>query len=333
MLLVALAFSQIVLFVMMVAALIASAAFADGLSGRRAIVMSVTCAFALIVSTRLGGFFAPLPTGTSLPLIPQFGATPTILGSIIWNAASFGVLLPAGLAGLVLAGRWRAMLACLALGGLAVVNLVRYEHSWDIAKFGAVTALGLAIGASIAVNRLLELRPDRLARASAMAIVIAIVTAPALLIFAFATVIPGIPEDAYGRRPAAYTVNEGRSMSWLRRHVQSGELVYRNVGQYHAFTQWAGLSEPRGDPMLERFGVPPSLTERRDRLVTVWPEDPDAFVSEGIIWFVLRDDDSPAVQLTDEWLSRGRAAVRAEFGSLRIVELLSDDTLPLEPAK
>jgi hypothetical protein len=321
-LLVALSLTQIVLFAATSASLVASEALSRGPSIRRGAAMLGVSAAAWLVAAQLGGFFVPAPAG-AISLV----FTPGILGRIIptlaWNAGTFGLLLPFGLIGLARMGRLSVLLACFALGGLTIINVVRYTHSWDIVKFGAVASVGLSIAASAAVAKLLTLEPRRFARAVG-ALSLAFLTAGAFsFVAAFAFDVDGIPHDTFHKRPAAYTKDEGRAMSWLRREARPGEVVVRNSGDPLAFSQWAGLPQPWNDPMLERFGgAPPGQVERRERLIRYIPDDPAAFAGEGIVWFVIQPNGSRADTITDQWVKKGIAVERSRFGSLRIIELV-----------
>jgi hypothetical protein len=249
------------------------------------------------------------------------GAVDDFLGSVVWNVGTFGLLLPAGLIGIAFTGRFRAIVATLAVGGLLVVNVVKYNHSWDIAKFGTVASLGLSIAASAALSRVADMRRSSFGRMAGALLVSGFVAAAMIFIVAFALVVPGLPEEEYGRRPAPYTEDEARAMNWLRYNVNAGELVYRNSGHAYAFAQWAGLSQPWQDPMLVRFGAPPSLTAQRNRLIRTLPDDSHQFALEEIVWFVIRRDGSRPDTLTERWVNEGRAVVRANYGDLRIVQL------------
>ena len=107
----------------------------------------------LLIAKGLGGFFltAPIPAvgallSTGLEL-RDFAAPGAVLGQIQWDLASFGALLILGSVGLFRVRCDKAFLAILVALALVIVNVLRYQHTWDIVKFGTVGFIALAIGA------------------------------------------------------------------------------------------------------------------------------------------------------------------------------------------
>jgi hypothetical protein len=320
-LLLALSFIQISFFAASSAALVASEALVRGPSLRRGAAMLGVAAVTWLAAIELGGFFATAPPG-ALSLAFTRGILGVPLQSLAWNIATYGLLLPFGLLGLARTGRFTVMLACFALGGLAIVNFVRYTHSWDMVKFGAVSAFGLSIAASAAVANLIALESRRVARLTAGASLVLLTAGSFSFAAAFMFDVHGIPLDTFHKSAAVYTVDEAHAMNWLRREVEPGQVVFRNSGDPLAFAHWAGLPQPWTDPMLETFGgAPAGQVERRERLFTSMPDDPAAFAEESIVWFVIQPNGSRADVVTDAWVEMGIASERARFGSLRIIKL------------
>lgn len=320
-LLVMLSFSQIALFAAMSATLVASASLSRGLDLRRGAAMLGVIIASMLAAAQLGGFFAPAPDG-AMSLRLTLGIVSGALPNYAWNIATFGLLLPLGLIGIIRIGELRVMLACLALGGLLTINTISYTHSWDIAKFAAVAALGLSIGASVTIRDLIYSQRQWLKRALACVALACLVGGGVSFASVFLLNMEGIPPETFHKTPSRYTHAEAQAMSWLRRQASPGEIVFRNSGNVMSFSQYAGLPQVWYDPMLDPFGgAPGDFTEKRDDLVRTMPDDPEDFAVEGVVWFVVDPNGSRVAVVTDEWVSNGEATERARFGSLRIIRL------------
>ena len=71
---------------------------------------------------------------------------------LAWQVATYGILVPLGIAGVFVAGRLRLALSLLGFGCLLVPIFVGYSYTWDIVKFSTVASLALGIlsGAGLA---------------------------------------------------------------------------------------------------------------------------------------------------------------------------------------
>lgn len=320
-LLIMLSFSQIALFAAMSATLVVSESLSRGLDLRRGCAMLGVVAASLLITAQLGGFFADAPAD-AMSLKFTLGIVSGVIPSYAWNIATFGLLLPLGIIGIVRADKLRVMLACLALGGLLVINTISYTRSWDIAKFAAVAVLGLSVGASVLFRDLLYGQRQWMKRALTVAALAGIVGGGMSFATVFLVNMEGIPPDTFHKRPSAYTYAEAQAMSWLRKQAKPAEIVFRNSGNVMSFSQYAGLPQVWYDPMLEPFGgAPTGFTERRDTLVSTMPDDPEAFASEGVVWFVIEPNGSRVAKVTEDWVNRKLASERARFGSLRVIRL------------
>ena len=320
-LLVMLSFSQIALFAAMCASLVASESVSRGLDFRSGAAMLGVSAASLLAAAQLGGFFAEAPTG-AMSMSFTLGIVDGAIPNFAWNVATFGLLLPLGIIGIARAPELRVMLACLALGGVLTINTISYAHSWDIAKFAAVAALGLSVGASVAIRDFIYGQRQWMKRVIAWAALLGLVGGGISFASVFLFNMQGIPAETFHKRPSRYTFDEAKAMSWLRTQAKPGEIVFRNSGNVMSFSQYAGLPQVWYDPMLEHFGGGPGdFTERRDMLVRTMPDDPEAFAREGVVWFVIDPNGSRVADVTDDWVSRGAASERTRFGSLRIIRL------------
>ena len=74
---------------------------------------------------------------------------------------SFGALLILGGVGLFRVRSDKAFLTMLLALPLVVVNVLRYQYTWDIVKFGTVSFIALAIGAGVALSDLWDWADNR----------------------------------------------------------------------------------------------------------------------------------------------------------------------------
>src|SRR5262249_33480324 len=136
----ALALSQIVLFSALLSTVtLVQSALHLRRATRESLAWIAGAAVTLVIAARLGGVFASgPPTGFEIEIRP-WSQTGSAASNAIWNLVTFGWTLPLGLAGLILLLRhnivWGLVLGSISSGAIGLVNLLRYQHSWDIAKF------------------------------------------------------------------------------------------------------------------------------------------------------------------------------------------------------
>jgi hypothetical protein len=300
----ALAISQFVLFAALPLALIAGEIERGLLPSAK---LAAAVAVGALAALPLGGFFAPSPEDTGAALALRAGIVEN--GVLEWHIASFGALLPLGVAGIWWTPRLRVVLGALVLGALSIVNFVRYTHSWDIVKFAAVAQLALSIGAAAAIARVTT---------HWRALLVAACTAAgATFVIALALRLPGIPEAVFHRAPVAVAAADADAISDLRPRVAKGEIVYRNPSATHAYAQWGGLPQPWIDAMTARFGFSEKRIGYRLWLLQSQPADPRAWLDEGITWFVLDPSDDKLRAHAAAW----KATLVGEHGDLLIYHL------------
>ncbi|MBI4699752.1 MAG: hypothetical protein HY744_01070 [Deltaproteobacteria bacterium] len=321
-LLAALALSQIVLF----AALSAVLLVAEPLGSRdcrlrRCGGVLAAVASSWLLARAMGGFFAPAPDGAELGLVASLGVADSLRGTALYHLQTFGATLLLGAVGLALLRRERLTIGLLVLGGLGVPNLVRYAHSWDVAKFGALASLGLGVGFAATAARLLGLR-WRLLGGVLAALVLASCTAAGLAFAAvFALRLEGIPEQVYHHAPVALAPPDVAVVSWLRSRVRPGEIVFREPAVGLGYAQHGGLAQPWIDHNAARFDFGAERIARRERLLATLPRDPSAWRNEGVRWFVVGRRDQAVERLLAAWLQAGDAEIRAAIGPLWIAYL------------
>jgi hypothetical protein len=319
-----LSLSEIVLFVTVVPSLVVAAYFENGERKLRPMVELTAVALLSLVAAKLaGGFFTEASGMPHLRFALHAGVADSTRDSLVWNLKTFGVLLPLGLAGCFILRRERALFVLLLFGSLAVVNFVRYEQSWDIAKFATVASIALSVLGSAVIARLLprtNARPvDGLRSAAAVVLLIPLLAGGVLYPLVYIGELPGIPPGFKVADPLSE--DDARAVSFLRRRVRAGELVYRSPKQARAYAQWGGLPEPWCDQAVTRFGFPAARVAARQRLFKSLPSEVAPYWNEGLRYLVVDAEDGDVVDRIGVWMSDGKAREISVFGALRVVEL------------
>jgi hypothetical protein len=316
---------QIVLFATGLASFVAAESVANRkLDARRAAGALVAAGAALGVARALGGFFAPAPyRGGGATLLLHPGVTDSLIGTIEWHARSYGLLLPAGLAGLWLLRRERLFLGLVIAGCLLVPNVLRYAHTWDIVKFTTVGCLALAVTSAAAIQRLLADRARR--PGPARLAIMALATALFVPLVAWSATFHAAawlrtPDTSFDRAPAQLGAADLAVLARLRRAVPAGDAVYRSRHTSVTYAQITGLSVAWPDE-VGGSGFSPQIVAARRRLLKNLPADADAWDRETVRWLVLDPADGVLREHADRWVAEGRAEIVMEEGDLRVVHL------------
>ncbi len=328
----ALAISQIVLFL----AVLPAVSLTQGVlhvrhRPRRSLVWIAAAALVIAVASRLGGFFAPLPFPVSADIqFHPWSQTGHAASNLLWNAFSLGWTLPLGITGLALLFRhqiaWGLVLASMSVGSLLVLNLLRYVHSWDIAKFATLALFALAICSSVAIARLWAAASRPLVRAIAL-LSLLLVASPGLGFLAcFATSAPGIPSQIFAHQPPPLPEDDVATLAWLRRHVRAGDLVLCAPDMAPRYAQVGGLPQLQIDSGTMGFSIPAEVRRQRETINREVPADPQAYRAEGVRWMVVRDGSQfPSPDHVAEWRRRGAIDEIRRFGSLAIYAIQAND--------
>jgi hypothetical protein len=325
-LLLALSFTQIVLFFAVGGALLAAEAVPRasertglagtlGLGATRVLSLATAIALAFAAARRLGGFFAPPPDGASYGLVAlaHTGVAGPLGDTVRWHLASFGLLLPLGLAGLFTRTRGRLVLAALVAGGLLVINVVRYGLSWDAVKFATVAAIALSLLAGAALAWLWYARPALPARALSVVLLL-VALAPGLAHpVVFGLDLRGIPLGNFPKTAELLSPADEEAASWLRTRVAPSDVVYRSIPASYGYAPWAGLPEAWVEPQTRAFGFSPSRIAARLALLRQPPADPDRWLAQGVRWLVLDARDRRVGDIAAGWVTAGRARVALEI--------------------
>jgi hypothetical protein len=308
---------------------------------RTAVFVLLSLGASLMIARLIGGFFAlgPFPAaggllGTGL-VLREFSGTRAAVAQIQWDLASFGALLALGGFGMLRARRGRAFLVILAAVGLVTVNVLRYEYTWDIVKFGAVGFIALAIGAGVSLASLTQWA-DRWNRKLVCGLIVVAVAGQGVLYPLFAT----LRYDPEGRAPLsiqmirpyfsrAYPLNEdddGRAVSFLRTHMKPSDIVYRAEAKSEPYAIWGGLPTqasvyPADSGDNDAYGLGKQKFAARRDLASISQTWFDRLAAEHVSWLVTDPEDvaiNVALQGNDE---QGRAVLAAQFGEVRVFRL------------
>jgi hypothetical protein len=327
-LLVALSLCQTVLYLCLTGTLLLAEPLAEAkIEWKSALRPLLVLVGALFIASRLHGFFVSPPAGSenmlelrSLPLGGSLG------GWASWHLETFGLLLPLGVVGLFFLARERVLMSLLVVGGLLVLNSLRYRWSWDIVKFATVASLALSFGASAALQRLFELRPQPLGRAVGALAAAGLLAAGLLFPLVIGSHVRGIPFER--QVPVALSVADGQAVDWLRQNIRPGEIVYRRGETGLGYAQWGGLPQLLGEEQAEHFPLPRRIFPERARFLATPVSEPEMLLRHRVRWLVLDPGDERLARLAERWTVEGRAAVRARFGPLTIVEILGEVPSP-----
>lgn len=292
---------------------------------RRLLPMAVATVAAVAVGASLGGFFARNPDVGGVPLAVRFPLLEEPAEWIEWTVRSFGLVLPLGVVGLALrpaptAAPLRLAAALLAAGGVAIINVLTYRHSWDILKFATIAHVGLAVGAALALDAALSSSRALLRRAAAFALAPTVAAGLAFPLV-FALDLPGIEESLYHRAPAPLTADDAAAVAWLRTEVGSTHLVYRNDRHTNGWAQWGGVAQPWFESVVPKFGFSKERLERRLAILGSLPAAPAPWRREEICWFALDPSDARLLAAGAAWVAAGEATWVRDFGALRILHL------------
>lgn len=271
-----------------------------------------------------GGFFLlGASAGVNTIVTAEGGIAGGLEPTIIWHLASFGLALPLGLMGIRRLIQGRALIGLLVLGCLLVLNLFRYQYSWDIVKFATAAHLYLAL-ASIETLRALGAQPGRTPRIAAwVAWAITLGFGVAYVVpFWGSSRLPHHPALEGSGRYAGLTDDDTAALDWLRAHAGVGQLVYRARPQSLRWAQLGGLPQVWTDIGTEGFVSAERITRRGELLRGLTCE---GLVQEDVRWVVIGPEDGATHrQLLQQLTSKGATVLRQSFGAVDIYERVGD---------
>jgi hypothetical protein len=309
---------------------------------RGAATILLTLGASLIGARLVGGFFAPgsyPPAGGLFDTgfyLRDFSGAGAILGQAQWNLASFGFLLPLGIAGLSRVKREKPFLATLVALILLIVNLLSYRHTSEINKFAAVALIVLGIGAGIILSDLAHRADTRIRKVIYVLLVTIVIWQgtrfPSVVLLAY---------NADGRPPfsnqmikpylsTAYPVDQddASAVSFLRTHMSPSEIVYRAAEKSEPYVIWGGLpaqvtwylyaTEREPDDV---YGLGAEKFAGRQDLARISDDWFDRLVAEHVTWLVADDDDVAINSVLECPEGQRRALLAARYGKVRVYRL------------
>lgn len=277
---------------------------------------------AVAAASQLGGMFASAPSDATM-LRLRLGPASSLLGSIEWDFASFGLFLPFGLIGTIILARRRIILPLsLLAGSLAIIHSVAHAVTWDIAKFAVVTQLALVFGTAEVIGKLADLRSIAVRR-------IAVVLSFAILLhagFGFHLALTFAPQacptEVLPKEPARLEPDDARVVEYLRARALPGDVVYRRRKRVaYGYAEWGGLPQIWSDRQMEAFGFPEPDVRRRAQLLSTWPASIEPYRTEGIRWLILDQEDIVLAIHAERWVARGEASIVMRQGALTVIEV------------
>jgi len=293
----------------------------------------------LLIAKGLGGFFltAPVPAvgglfSTGLEL-RDFTAPRAVLGQIQWDLASFGGLLILGSVGLLRVRCDKAFLTILVALALVIVNVLRYQYTWDIIKFGTVGFIALAIGAGVALSDLWGWAGNW-GRRTACVLITALLWQGFL--YPFGQLSAYDPESrprfsVQMIRPYFSTMypvdaDNARAVSFLRTHMGASEIAYRSAEKSEPYAIWGGLPTqasvyPADSGNNDQYGLGEEKFAAKAQLAAITENWLDRLTAEHISWVVTDLADVEINAILERAASKARVALAKRFGNVRVFRI------------
>jgi hypothetical protein len=215
--------------------------------------------------------------------------------AVVWNVATFGLLLPVGLWGLWhLTHPVRWVLVFLVAGGLFAVNVFEYSASWDIVKFGLVAQIALAVGAIGALVRLGQ--GGGSGRFLQGPLLVGLLAWGLCYQVPFWMKLPNIPfSTAFKRSPYRQTLMpvDVQAIAWLRQHIRPGQAVLCTEAISHGCAYVGGFPQFWIDGTSAAFGFPLAALEQRQALIRSLPDEITLYQQEGVQWLIIHQGTGP----------------------------------------
>jgi hypothetical protein len=288
----------------------------------------------LLIARWLGGFFVlgPFPSvGAQLGgglQVRNFAAPGAVLGQIQWDLASFGALLILGSVGLFRVRCDKAFLTMLVALPLVIVNMLRYQYTWDIVKFGTVGFIALAIGAGVVLSDLWGWA-DNTSRNTVCALLIVPLLWQGFL-YPFGQLTAYAPESrprfsVQMIRPyfsiiirwtrTTPVLSLSCALTWgLRR------IVYRTIEKSEPYAIWGGLPTqasvyPADSGNNDSYGLGEEKFAARVQLAAITENWLDRLTAEHVSWVVTDSDDVEINALLERGEHKARVALAKQFGA------------------
>ncbi len=289
---------------------------------------TIAITVAIAITPLLGGMFSILLGHESQAgiVFADKGIAGDWLASLQWHLANFGLLLPLGIAGLLLMKsplRW--VLALLVIGSILTLNLFRYERSWDIVKFATVAQIILAIASVDILVRLLKSTVTSL-KFSAWLLGGAIIATGLTFHIPFWLSLPITAswlEPALWRKPPGLTAGEEQAISWLRHRISAGEIVLCPIALFTGCRILGGFPFLYHPTLPWQLGFPAERIAQRQKLFLINQSSVDfqPYLTEGVKWAILPAGVAPWETVMRTWVKEGSAKEVVTFGTVTVFQM------------
>jgi hypothetical protein len=211
-------------------------------------------------------------------------------------------------------------------GSLAVPIFVGYAYSADIIKFSSIALFALGILAGAALTKLADRKGARWRLAFGACLIasgLSPVVSIAGILWGQATHRADL--STYYEAPLALGPDDLHAIAWLRRHISPDDVIYRNPEVALGYVQIGGLPATPIAINTLQFGVSEARAKIHNDLLEQLPSDLEAFRALGISWLVVAPDDPRMESNVQKWLRDGEVIQRAEFGVLRVYNVVEAD--------
>jgi len=265
----------------------------------------------LPLAALMGGMlFAPMPAGGGGLLRFRFWPARDPGGVAAWYALTAGLLIPLGLAGLLVMPRLRTLFFLLMAGSFGAPLFFYNPHSWDIVKLATVGQLAAGVAAGSALAWLAAKVGPWPRAALALAVILLVASPLGYLAFWIREMVwptPAIGQLLAAQRDLPHVDDWETLLGWLRARVPFEGNVYAMNPRLSQMVMLAGLNGAGPARWVDlQFGVPQSRIDRRNALLKELPPDSRRWAKEGVTWFVVGPGEPMGITVR-KWESAGQA--------------------------
>jgi hypothetical protein len=217
---------------------------------------------------------------------------------------------------------------------LVIVNMLRYQYTWDIVKFGTVGFIALAIGAGVALSDLWGWADNRSRKTVCTLLIVSLLWQGFLYPFGQLTAYDPESRPRFSVqiiRPyfsTMYPVDPDNSsaVSFLRAHMRASEIVYRTIEKSEPYAIWGGLPTqasvyPADSGNNDSYGLGEEKFVARVQLAAVTENWLDRLTAEHISWVVTDSDDVEINAILERGENKSRVALARQFGTVRVFRI------------
>ncbi len=290
---------------------------------RGATMAVVALGFGLVLGLSTSSLlaFATGQTGVNPIRIAPGGVAGTPWNDLVWNAASFGLMLPAGIVGLATRGSLGLFFGLLIAGGIFVVNVFKMPFSEDMVKFATVANIALLIQSVGAYTWL-----RRHSVAASRILMIGLIVHGISFHGALFLNEPGPLSIAAWRNSftAGIHPDDLRTIAWLRRNVDAADLVLRRMPEAFPYGIIGGLPQFMCTALSLTYGHPREDLERRWAFLENPSSDIDSYHRLGVRYVVANLSPEAADRfglIVESWVRENVAPIVHRAGDVVVCDL------------